>query len=236
MELRRRLRNGLTARLLYTFSKTMDDDYSLSGQGSVTNSAGIAQDWQNPQAQRALSNTDQRHVLNFTAQYTTGMGLGGKALMSGWKGAIYKEWTIQTAITAGTGLPETVLCGSCISSGTGIVGSVRPNVAASSPYAGAPAGYHLNVNAFAAPVGTWGNLRRNSIEGPDQFSLNATMNRTFRLHDRYTLDAQINANNVLNHVVYTGWNTNWTLSNQSFGAPSSANQMRQISLQFRLRF
>jgi hypothetical protein len=235
MELRRRLRNGFTARLLYTYSKTLDDDYSLSGQGSVTNGSGIAQDWQNPQFQRALSTTDQRHVLNFTAQYTTGMGLGGKALMSGWKGAAYKEWTIATALTAATGLPETVICGTCITSGTGVTGSVRPNIVPS-PAAGAPPGYYINVNAFAAPVGTWGDLRRNSIEGPDQFSLNATMSRTFRLHDKYTLDAQLAANNVLNHVVYTGWNTYWASGSTSFGAPTNANTMRQISLQFRMRF
>ncbi len=235
-ELRRRLRNGFTARLLYTYSKTMDDDYSLSGQGSVTNGAGIAQDWQNPQLQRALSTTDQRNVLNFTAQYTTGMGLGGKTMMSGWKGALYKEWNIATVLTAATGTPETVICSTCITSGTGITGSVRPNAVASSPYDGAPAGYRLNAAAFAAPVGTWGDVRRNSIEGPNQFSLNATMSRTFRLHDKYTLDAQLAANNVLNHVVYTGWNTYWAQNNTSFGAPANTNAMRQISLQFRMRF
>lgn len=236
MELRRRLRNGFTARMLYTYSKTLDDDYSLSGQGSVTSGSGIAQDWQNPQLQRALSTTDQRHVLNFTGQYTTGMGLGGKSLMSGWKGAVYKEWTIATAITAATGTPETVICSTCISTGTGITGSVRPNAVASSPYAGAPAGYRLNATAFAAPAGTWGNLRRDSIEGPDEFSMSATMNRTFRLHDKYTLDAQLQANNVLNHVVYTGWNTYWAPGSATFGAPTNANGMRQISLQFRMRF
>jgi trimeric autotransporter adhesin len=235
LELRRRLRNGFTARLLYTYAKSLDDDYSLSGQGSISSVGGIAQDWLHPEAQRGLSTTDQRHLLNFTGQYTTGMGLGGKALLSGWRGAIYKEWTISTAITAGTGLPETVICGSCIATGTGTTNSVRPNLLAS-PYAGAPAGFRLNLAAFAAPTGTWGNERRDSIQGPDQFSMNASMQRTFRLHDRYTLDATLNANNVLNHVVFTGWNTSWSPVNKSFGAPASASQMRSISLQFRMRF
>lgn len=236
LELRRRLRNGLTARLLYTYGKSLDDDYSLSGQGGVTSSGGIAQDWLHPEAQRGLSTSDQRHKLSFTAQYTTGMGLGGKALLSGWRGAIYKEWTIATSISAATGTPETVICGSCLATGSGGVQStVRPNVLAS-PYAGAPAGFRLNAASFAAPVGTWGNARRDSIQGPDQFSMNANMNRTFRLHGKYTLDATLNASNVLNHVVYSGWNTNWSSLNNSFGAPTSANGMRSISLQFRMRF
>jgi hypothetical protein len=143
---------------------------------------------------------------------------------------------VQTAITAGSGLPETVICTTCAETGTGIVGSVRPNVAASSPYAGAPAGFRLNLAAFSAPVGTFGNLRRNSIEGPDQFTMNAVMNRTFRLHDRYSLDAQLSANNVLNHVVFSGWNTGWAPGSPTFGGPAGANGMRSISLQFRLRF
>ena len=236
VELRRRLRNGFTSRLLYTYAKSLDDDYSLSGQGVINSGGGIAQDWLHPEGQRALSTSDQRHVLNVTAQYTTGMGLGGKALLSGWRGAIYKEWTISTSINAASGLPETVICQTCLATGGGgIQSTVRANILGS-PYAGAPAGFRLNSANFAAPSGAWGYSRRDSIEGPDQFSMNASMNRTFRLHDRYTLDATLNATNILNHVVYTGWNTGWSPLNTSFGAPTNANQMRQISLQFRMRF
>jgi trimeric autotransporter adhesin len=234
MELRRRLRNGFQARLLYTFSKSLDDDYSLGAQGSVT-SGQIAQDWQHPEDQRALSTSDQRHVLNVTAQYTTGMGLGGKTMLSGWRGAIYKEWTIQTAITAASGMPLTPIYAGAIASGTGVTGTVRPNLVGS-PFANVQPGYYLNPAAYAVPVGAWGNVRRDSIPGPYQFSMSGTMNRTFRLHDRYTLDAQLNANNVLNHVVITGYNTAWIPGSPTFGAPSSANSMRSVSIQLRMRF
>jgi hypothetical protein len=66
--------------------------------------------------------------------------------------------------------------------------------------------------------------------------MNATMQRTFRLHDRYTLDAQLSANNVLNHVVYSGYNTTFIPGSPSFGAPLGANGMRSVQLQFRVRF
>ena len=234
MELRRRLRNGFQARLLYTYSKTMDDDYSLSGQGSISSGA-VAQDWQHLNAQRGLSTTDQRHVLTVTAQYTTGMGLGGKTLMTGWKGAIYKEWTIQTSINAATGLPETPIYAGAIASGTGVTGTVRPNIVGS-PYANLQPGYFLNASAYAVPVGTWGNARRDSIQGPNQFSMSAAMNRTFRLHDRYTLDATLNASNVLNHVVISGYNTYYIPGSTTFGAPTGANGMRSMSVQLRMRF
>jgi hypothetical protein len=235
IELRRRPRNGFQARLLYTYAKSLDDDYSLSGQGSVSNGSGIAQDWTNPAGQRALSITDQRNLLDLTAQYTTGMGLGGKMMLSGWRGAIYKEWTVVTTFVVGSGLPETPIYGGATVSGTGISGTIRPNVTGS-PYAGAKPGYVLNSAAYSQPIGMYGDARRNSIEGPAQFSLNAGMNRTFRLHGKYTLDAQLQANNVLNHVVYTGWNTTWIPNSLTFGAPVNTNQMRSVSLSLRARF
>ncbi|HEY4379105.1 MAG TPA: carboxypeptidase regulatory-like domain-containing protein [Acidobacteriaceae bacterium] len=237
LELRRRLRNGFQARLLYTYAKSLDDDFSLSGQGSVT-SGQIAQDWLHPEAQRALSTTDQRHVLTVTAQYTTGMGLGGKALMSGWRGAIYKEWTVQTSISAASGTPLTPIYAGAIASGTGITNTVRPNLIGS-PFANLKAGYFLNPAAYAAPAGDWGNVRRDSIPGPNQFSMDASMNRTFRLHgmhDRYTLDAQLNASNVLNHVAFGGYNTSWIPNSTIFGTPSGPKGMRSISVQLRMRF
>src|SRR5204863_2110027 len=79
VQLRRRLRAGITATLNYTYSKSIDDA-ALGGraQGSSTNvQVGnlIAQNWLDLSAERGLSNFDQRHLLNFQAQCTTGMGL-----------------------------------------------------------------------------------------------------------------------------------------------------------------
>jgi hypothetical protein len=163
------------------------------------------------------------------------MGLGGHSMMSGWRGVLYKEWTIQTTITAGTGLPETPIYEGAAVSGTGISGPIRPNLVGPLR-ANLTPGYYLSPGAYAAPSGAWGNAGRDSIEGPDQFSMNMGMNRTFRLHDRYTLDAQLNATNVLNHVVISGYNTAWIPGSTTFGFPTGAGGMRTISIQFRLRY
>src|SRR6185295_8907539 len=96
-QLRRRLRGGFTAELQYTFSKS-NDDVSLGGRGQGGNL--IAQDWLNVSGARSLSNFDQRQVASFTMQYTTGMGLRGGSLLSGWRGAVFKEWTASTQINA----------------------------------------------------------------------------------------------------------------------------------------
>src|ERR1039458_455030 len=70
-------------------------------------------------------------LLNLQMQYTTGMGMGGKTLLSGWRGTLFKEWSWLTAITAGSGLPETPIYLAVVP-GTGVTGSIRPE------YTGAP--------------------------------------------------------------------------------------------------
>lgn len=262
-QLRRRLHNGFTATLQYTFSKSIDDTSGLGGSAPITSAqsspamaggggagganqnaaapsatssrpASIAQNWLDLSAERGLSNFDQRHLLSVTGQYTSGIGIRGGTLMSGWRGALLKEWTIATQITAGSGLPLTPVYIAPVQ-GTGITGPIRPD------YTGAPlyvqsGGSFLNPAAYAAPVpGQWGNAGRNSIIGPAQFSLNGSLSRTFRINDRFSLDASLNATNALNHVTYPSWIT--VINNPAqFGTASAANPMRSVLTSFRLRF
>jgi len=233
IQLRRRLHSGFTASVLYTYSKSIDDDSALGGQGAATQAtATIAQDWLNLQGERGLSTFDQRHLLNVLVQYTTGMGSAGGTLMTGWKGRLYKEWTVQTQITAGSGMPQTPIDSSVVVAGYSAF--VRPDVTGAPLYA-APAGLFLNPAAFSPPIaGQWGNARRDGITGPNQFSLNAAMVRTFRIDAKVNLDVQVAATNALNHVSYTGWIPN--INSTQFGLPAAANAMRSLQTSLRLRF
>jgi hypothetical protein len=258
LQLRRRLRSGFTASLLYTYSKSIDDDSVLGGQGPVavatTTSNGlggtttatasstpqttvVAQNWLDLNAERGLSTFDQRNLLNAQVQYTTGVGLGGGALLRGWRGILLKKWTVTSLITAGSGLPQTPVFLAAVA-GTGSTGSIRPKLTGASIYA-APAGFHLNAAAYTAPLtGEWGDARRNSIRGPSQFTLNASLQRSFRLKDRYNLDLRVDSTNLLNHVVFTSWNAtlNPSLNNPLFGLPEAAKAMRSLQTNLRLRF
>jgi trimeric autotransporter adhesin len=230
IQLRRRLHSGFTATAVYTFSKAIDDASALGGQGAATQaSATIAQNWLDLNGERGLSTFDQRHLLTATMQYTTGMGMAGGSLMSGWRGRLYKEWTFQTQITAGSGLPQSPIDSSVAVAGHSAF--VRPNVT------GAPltASGRPNPAAYSAPLaGQWGNARRDSIIGPNQFTLNAAMVRTFRLDPKFNLDLQFAAANALNHVTYTSWIPN--ITSTQFGLPASANTMRTLQTSLRLRF
>ena len=230
LQLRRRLHNGLTASLQYTYSKSIDDS-ALGGrnQGAYV----IAQNWLDLSAERGLSTFDQRHLLSLQMQYSTGTGLGGGTLLSGWRGALFKQWTVTSQISAGTGLPLTPVYLAAVN-GTGVTGSIRPDYTGAALYS-APNGLFLNPAAYAVPAaGQWGDAGRDSITGPSQFSLNASLGRTFRMSDRFNLDLRVDSTNALNHVVYSSWNT--TVTSAQFGLPTSANAMRSLQTTLRLRF
>jgi trimeric autotransporter adhesin len=225
VQLRRRLRRGFAAEAKYTFSKSMDDA-ALGGSQA-------AQNWLDLKAERALSNFDQRHVLNIQTQYTSGSGGFRPLLLKGWAGALLKEWTFTGNMSIGSGMPLSPIY-SAVVQGTGMTGSIRPNRTSESIYA-APAGLSLNPAAFSAPeTGQWGNAGRNSITGPSQFSFDASLGRAFRVRDRYNIEFRLNSRNILNHVTFPGWNT--TVNSSQFGLPSSANPMRTVQTNVRISF
>lgn len=230
LQLRRRLRSGFTAELQYTFAKSIDDA-ALGGRNQ--GGALIAQDWLNLRGERARSNFDQRHLLSVTMQYTSGMGLHGGSLVGGWRGAVLKEWTASTQITAGSGSPLTPVYLGAVR-GTGVTGSIRPDYTGASIY-DAPSGLFLNPAAYAIPpANRWGNAGRNTITGPGTFTMNASLARTFRINDRYSADLRIDATNALNHPVFPSWGT--VVSSAQFGLPSNANAMRSVQTTVRVRF
>jgi hypothetical protein len=222
-QLRRRLHNGFTAQVQYTFAKSIDDIPS-----------GQAQNWLDLSAERGLSSTDQRHLVVAQLQYTSGMGIGGGTFLTGWKAAALKEWTFVFPITWGTGLPENPNYSSAVLGGTAFNGPLRPEFTGQPLYA-APAGLSLNPAAFAAPpAGVFGNMGKDSVTGPDQFTLNASLQRTFRVSDRVTLNLRVDSTNILNHVVFTNFNP--TFGSPQLGLATGANGMRTMSTTAQFRF
>jgi hypothetical protein len=225
-QLRRRLHNGLTATAQYTYSHSYDNA-ALGGRGQ--GASVIAQNWLDLSAERGPSNFDQRHLVSLQTQYSSGVGVAGGALLHGWRGAAFKGWTLVSQINTGSGLPATPVYAVAVV-GTGVTGSIRPDTTGVSVQAAVP-GRHLNPAAFTAPkAGQWGTAGRNSLVGPSQFSMNASLGRTFAEN----LDLRFDSTNVLNHVAYPSWNT--VVSSSQFGLPSTANAMRSLQATLRWRF
>jgi hypothetical protein len=222
LQLRRRMHGRLAASTQVTWAKALDN----AGLGSGTQSALVAQNWQDLRSERALSGFDQRVSWSATFEYTTGRE-------ESWRGRMLGEWRITSEVTAATGMPLTPVYAVAVG-GAGFVGNLRPDYTGASLYA-APQGLALNPASYAAPVpGTWGNAGRNSITGPGQLSWNASLGRTLRLGGALNADLRISAANLLNHVNLTRWDT--TYNSVLFGRPISAGPMRVIKLETTVRF
>ena len=231
LQLRRRLRNGLTATVQYALSQAMDDAGAFTGVS--TSGSAIAQDWLHPETEWAASNFDQRHLLTAQVQYTSGAGVSGGGLMDGAAAKFFRGWTLTGQLTAGSGLPLTPVYLTSVP-GTGVTGSIRASVTGVSADTG-PAGYYLNPSAYAAPaLGRWGDAGRNLLAGPRMFSLDAGAGRTFLWGDRLNLDWRMNATNVLNRVTYAAVNA--FVGSPQFGLPTIANPMRKVQASIRVRF
>ena len=230
VQLRRRLRNGLTASVQYTLSKAIDDAASYAGAN--LSGTAFAQNWLDLEAERGPSSFDQRHLVSMQFQYTTGVGVAGGALVDGWRGSLLKGWTITGQLTTGSALPVTPYY-LATTPGTGFTGAIRASLTGAP--AEAPAGYYLNPAAYTTPPsGQWGDAGRNSARGPAQFALNAGVTRTFPWGGRMNMDWRIDATNVLNQVTYSSVNT--LVSSPQFGLPSATNQMRRVQTSLRVRF
>jgi trimeric autotransporter adhesin len=219
VSLQRRMRNNLGFQLSYTRAKSIDD-----ASAQVLNPLCI-------ECERALSTNDRRDAVSFTftAESPVDQRKGFMA-NKGFLTKALKNWTLQAPITWSTGLPRTATVQGDFS-GVGLVSGERAEATGLPISSGS--GF-FNTAAFALPaVGTFGNAGRDTIPGPDSFTMNANMSRTFTLKERKTLEIQINSTNILNHPVPSVFYT--TVGAQNLGELQSMGGMRVISGTIRFR-
>ena len=139
---------------------------------------------------------DRRHIFNLSAVYETPKFANNKLRMLG------TGWQISPIIRASSGPYLTVLSGVDYAL-TGQTALERPNQILADPYLPnkGPDGY-LNPLAFANPTtpGTYGNLGQNNIQSPGSIYINAGVTRTFRVHEKMSLQFRAEAFNIPNLV------------------------------------
>jgi hypothetical protein len=221
-QLMRRFSGGVSVNTTYTFSKYLAE-------------SGREMDWLDFRLNRGPQTGPNR--LSISAQYSTGQGMRGAGLLTGWKGHLVKDWTIQTSVTLASGNPLTPSCaaGTCLAVGSNNLSS-RPEYtgAGIAPVFIRPNQY-FNTLAFTTPIpGEWGDASPGSIPGPTIYSLNASASRVFRFGERHSADLQLQSTNALNTVTITGWNTQ--VGTQTYGQATAVNGMRTVTASLRFRF
>ncbi len=230
VRLMRRLARGVSANLLYVYSKSIDNASTLGGGAAV-----VAQNDRDLRAERGRSSFDQRHSLSLFYVLNSPVRDRGRILASSpWAGRLLGNWSLSGGLTAGSGTPLTarVLGNLADTGGTGAVGSGRADAT------GLPirsqTGF-FNLAAFTIPQpGRFGNAGRNTIDGPTLWSLDLSLARLIPLGERRTLEFRVDSHNVTNHVSFTRLGT--VVNAADYGLPTATAPMRRVSAQLRLRF
>jgi hypothetical protein len=220
-QLMRRFSGGLSVITTYTFQKYLGE-YEPD------------MDWENFRLNRGPMVGPNN--LAITGSYSTGQGMRGAGLLTGWKGHLVKDWSISTTVRLASGNPLTPSCSgnACVAVGSNGLSS-RPE------YTGVPVGpvlpgQYFNPAAFTQvlPTGQWGNAAPGSIAGPQIYTLNASAARTFRFGERHSMEIQLVTSNALNKVTITGWDTQ--VGSQQYGQATGVNGMRTVTASMRFRF
>lgn len=215
----------------YTWSKCLNIE---DAQGDVAGTT--VENPNNIRMDYGPCGSDVRHVFNSTMVATSNFSV------TGWKSAVLNHWEFAPLLHIQSGTPFTVTSG--IDNSLTDIGHDRPNLVnpaiaytrqkLTSTTAGNRS--YLNPGAFAqlSTPGTYGNIGRNSFNGPKKVQFDAEVSRLFPVWESVNLDFRVEAFNVLNHPNFN--NPNAGLNSSTFGQVTSAGSARVFQGAFKILF
>lgn len=231
---------GLQGTFNYTFAKAIDNtqDYGLySTQPQDSNCANGCE--------RGLSSGDIKHSVNYQFLYDLPFGKDGRFFTNahGFAGHLISGWQLSSLALVRSGIATTAYIGTN-TSGTSNFTNQRPNaVQGVDPYAtNQTINNWFNSAAFSMPAsGTFGNVGRGTLRGPDFWQFDASLSKQTRLTERVVALFRAEAYNLLNRPNFDMPNTTYGTANfgrifNTFGRTMGFGTSRQIQLSFRLRF
>ena len=235
-----RVSRGLTFLANYTYSKSIDDASSAGGDKNVLTPVGGQAPGQvifggTRANDRSVSTYDQRHVIHGSAIYDLPVGRGRKLLANAWKPLdfLVGGWTATGLVRWNSGFPYIVYLSDTNQLGDS-THSARPNIISGVPIVNplystkCPIGTgcqpYLNPAAFERPaLGQLGNAPRtlDNARGPWAQSFDLSLQKNFRIKERFRLQFRMDALNALNHPIFTVYPNNQGGAD-FMGAPSTA--------------
>jgi hypothetical protein len=221
----RRSASGIRLNGNWTWGRCMGGRVARGGSGD--GDPGGGGDYQNPadiDYDRGHCDYDQTHLVNLTIGYQTPEFTGAalRALASNWQ---------LSAIASGRS-------GSWLTVSTGVTGfnglADRVDQVSDQVYGDKTLANYLNRAAFANPApGTFGNHRRNSIQGPGAWKTDLAVSRLFSWTKDQQLEIRLEAFNLFN--TFNWGNPTTTLSSGNFGRIQSISGDPRI-LQFGIKY
>jgi hypothetical protein len=202
VDVNRHLSKGLQFRGVYTFSKSLDDGDNMN-TSVATNSPAFVANPLDPKADYGRASFDVRSagVINLT--YDLPFGRSDIAGDNPWFSRFTADWQVSAIQTLLSGLPFTPQLSYNPSNDGDTRNPVRPSVNPNftgSIIQGGPNQY-FNPNAFLQPLpGTYGNVGRNTLQGPNLYETDLSVSRRFSLTERLGLQFRAEIFNLFNQV------------------------------------
>ncbi len=244
--------HGLSFAVSYAWAKVLDT-MTGGGWGGGGSSERYGQNYQNAydmNANYGPASNDIRHTFNGSATYNLPFGNGKQFLnQGGVLNGIVGGWELSSIFHVRSGVPTTVIMGY---DGAGVgSGQWRPNQVGNPNSGGCPnpdptkppipvhtINCWFNTSAFATPPsGTFGNVGRDTIYGPNWRTVDLALLKNFRLGllgEGGGLQFKLSATDVFNHPNIGLPDTNYNTG--GIGQISYANTSRQLQLGVKIDF
>jgi hypothetical protein len=226
-----RLDRGISATTTYTLARSMDD---ASAFFSSAGDANYPMDSNNPEGEWARSNFDVRHRFTVGGLWEIPIGPNRRFLRDGFGATCLGNWDLYAVAVFQSGRPFTVAIHPDIDNSNtgraalGFGANDRPNLSGdpSVPDPG-PEGW-FNTQAFAMPAfGTFGDVGRNTLDGPGFKNLNLALSRKVAL-TRGALQLRLEVFNLFNWTNFDQPDN--FLGSPTFGQILSAGAPRRFQL------
>ena len=243
----KRVTRGLQFQASYTWAHSIDIA-SNANLGPTQNNSDF-RDFRHPEAERGNSDFDVRQRFVGALLYELPVG-HGKSLFGDAQGAwnqIVGGWQIASIVTISTGNWFTVLDGNGnFANSDGGAGGVsqRPDQVGDPRARPCIPGTFFNTCAYADPnPGSFGNVGRNTIQGPGNRVWDFSLFKFFKLTERSNLEFRAEFFNVLNHTNFLfakpgpqNGNPATVLGDPHFGLLTASRDPRQIQLAMKFSF
>jgi hypothetical protein len=243
----KRFSHGLQFLASYTWAHSIDNA-SNANLGPTQNNSDF-RDFRDPRAEFGNSDFDIRQRFSGSFLYELPIGHGKRFLgdATGAVNQILGGWQIGSIVSISTGNYFTVLdANGNFSNSDGGAGGVsqRPDQIGNPNAHPCVPGTWFNTCAFAdPPLGSFGDVRRNTIEGPGYRTWDFSAVKVFSPTERTHLEFRAEFFNVLNHTNFlfakTGpqnGNNSTILGTPQFGFLTAARDPRQIQLAMKFSF
>jgi hypothetical protein len=189
--------NALQAKL----TKRFGNSYSLLAHYTLQRATNYDRDYFfiDRSVNYGPSDFDRTHTFVFSQVAELPFGRNRRFLGNASKGLDYVVggWQFNSNTTIQSGLPFNV---GFDTSGISDTGPNRPDIVGD-PKTGGPRNRFFDPTVFAKPaVGTFGNLKRNALRGPNYWRTDASLFKKFRFTESKELEFRVETVNLFNHV------------------------------------